>query len=165
MKLEVGKKYRRRDGSGPVEIVKDLGYTYNYRYRTLGNIGYMSDGTYYIGQKTDFDLVAEWETKSHAKIVDEWVETLPVPSDEELDGKPYDTQDEPLPSVNEEIKVKLSIPVIKYQAVYVECLPNGGVVISSGRSLIHEASTKLAAFSTVEEAAAFIAKHLDNEGK
>lgn len=52
MKLEVGKKYMRRDGTGPVEITRDHGSFYNYRFEDTSGKYYPSCG--------GGELVSEW---------------------------------------------------------------------------------------------------------
>jgi hypothetical protein len=127
MKLEVGKKYRRRDGTGPVEIVEyhvSRGYFIGhdkstYTHKGIWGLAQYNKKTY----KGQFDLVAEW--------------------------------DEPTPvQVGE-----------KYKALEVIALESGGYAILQCDLDYSKAIKIVAAFTTIQEATAFIAAHLSAEGK
>ena len=116
MKLEVGKKYRRRDGTGPVEIV---GNSASKIWINEGNDGdWYDEKGFSWGEDNPLglDLVAEW--------------------------------DEPTPLQAGE----------KYRVLRVEAVKYGGFEVLVG-------GEALAAFTTIQEATAFIAAHLSAEGK
>lgn len=165
LQLEVGKKYRRRDGRGPVEIVEVDSYYKTYPFRTADHVGYREDGCFFDGiEGYPGDLVAEW--------VDKPAEALQAPKPEapatvtvkqefiQLTPEQLGITVAPLPNP----AAPLSKPAETYQGIIIRALRHGGFVVyeAVGR---HEYCDPLASFTTVAEAAAFITAHLCAEGK
>jgi hypothetical protein len=60
--LEAGKKYRRRDGTGPVEIASIIqDYESTYPVEDYDGDVYTLDGRNWRGLTSELDLVEEWQ--------------------------------------------------------------------------------------------------------
>lgn len=161
LQLEVGKKYRRRDGKGPVEIV-ELNSFASYPYLSSEQRSYIESGHFYAEDLEDpRDLVAEWEEAPVAKSEQTVAEKLADPNRhyEEVPGVPA-----PVETLRAAAAAQARAEYRK-DAFQIRALPHGGYVIAETFSQRGEYLPPIAAFSTVAEAAAFIVAHLSAEGK
>ena len=130
MKLEVGKKYRRRDGTGPVEIIYNKKYGSYMFGKTANDARYYTpegrwSGREHTADADESDLVAEWEKPEAQEVVEK-----------------------------------------KFTTLSIEAANGGGYFVASynpDKAILSKPFT--AAFTTLQEATAFIAKHLSAEGK
>jgi hypothetical protein len=172
-KLEVGKSYRQRDGEGPIKI---MDYNPDARYTFIDHrtIEYKSNGRCYEEfSDHDRDLVALWEEQP----------TEAQPSPEGMRAQLHSVRDAILEqatdpnlpdgwvegkgqTIGNGAEVRLAVLAqAKYTELFIAAAAWGGFVIFEEGQDDGMFVPPLAAFSTIEEATAFIAAHLKAEGK
>jgi hypothetical protein len=164
--MKVGAKYRRRCGD-VVTLAKRVAYDSNYHWRTSEGFIYTDLGTYWSDLRVDRRDLIEM-------VEDAPAEPTRLPDVEVSGGKTTEltrasdttaVTPEHLAMSDKPATMVSEVPVEMYSHVRIRAMRFGGVLVCSVPSCAHLQGEEVAAFTTVQEAATFIAQRLSAEGK